>query len=98
MSVYRLPRDFNISLPICIAAFAGATIALADILETTFSRPYYTFSFNNKNWTGVLMFVCSDLLTVSPSQPASLAKRAQTAAPFKTQLSRASLVSPDSGE
>ena len=37
MIVYWLSQDSNITPPVCIAAFAGATIAQADMWKTAFS-------------------------------------------------------------
>ena len=37
MIVYWLSQDSNITPPVCIAAFAGATIAEADMWKTAFS-------------------------------------------------------------
>ncbi|MEW2918497.1 TRAP transporter large permease subunit [Ruegeria sp. ANG10] len=37
MIVYWLSQDSNITPPVCIAAFAGATIAKANMWETAFS-------------------------------------------------------------
>jgi TRAP-type uncharacterized transport system fused permease subunit len=46
MIVYWLSQDSNITPPVCIAAFAGATIAKANMWRTAFSPPSSSPSFS----------------------------------------------------
>ena len=52
MIVYWLPQDSNIPPPVCIAAFAGATIAKANMWKTAFSA----FKFAKFLYLGPLLF------------------------------------------
>lgn len=52
MIVYWLSQDSNITPPVCIAAFAGATIAEADMWKTAFS----SFKFAKFLYLGPLLF------------------------------------------
>ncbi|MCB9059845.1 MAG: TRAP transporter large permease subunit, partial [Calditrichae bacterium] len=52
MIVYWLSQDSNISPPVCIAAFAGATIAKANMWRTAFSA----FKFAKFLYLGPFLF------------------------------------------
>jgi len=52
MIVYWLSQDSNITPPVCIAAFAGATIAGADMWKTAFS----SFKFAKFLYLGPFLF------------------------------------------
>jgi TRAP transporter 4TM/12TM fusion protein len=52
MIVYWLSQDSNITPPVCIAAFAGATIAKADMWKTAF----HSFHFAKYLYVGPLLF------------------------------------------
>ena len=52
MIVYWLSQDSNITPPVCIAAFAGATIAKANMWKTAFSA----FKFAKFLYLGPLLF------------------------------------------
>jgi TRAP-type uncharacterized transport system fused permease subunit len=52
MIVYWLSQDSNITPPVCIAAFAGATIAKANMWRTAFSA----FKFAKFLYLGPLLF------------------------------------------